>query len=484
MDRILRATAAIGLSTILTVGFGALRYKFIAVEIGADGVGLLGILLAAVAFGVIFFSAGLPTSGVQATAAAEDDRPVFERARAALIIGSRWLAAVGGAAITVVALTIGRPLLPSSMGPTLAVWLGLALAATVVSGAQVALLNGVGRIRALATSNALGSAVGTVATITAVYVSEPAGIIAALAATPFATLIFTSWSLRRDRKHYPHLRFSEWWPEFRGMFLLGGVIMLGMLLGSATQLFIRLWLQHTGGLEDAGYFQAAWSITSVYLGFVLGALAVEYYPRICKQINELGRLNTSVDRQIRVALLLGTPVLLWMIVASPLVLHILYVPSFQIATELVRWQLFGDILKIAGWAVAFLLLARKSRVAFFVTELSWNICYLAIAIPLATLGGFKTLGIAYAVSYAFYTLVTLLLAYKETRFLLNRLTTAMLLTILLVGGATLWGSESDSMAGTAISIALASVMTVASVISIVLWRARDRKDSLVEEPLA
>ena len=70
MKRILRATAAMGLSSLLTVALGAVRYKFIAVELGAPGVGLLGILTSAATLGVVIFCLGLNTSGVQATASA------------------------------------------------------------------------------------------------------------------------------------------------------------------------------------------------------------------------------------------------------------------------------------------------------------------------------------------------------------------------------------------------------------------------------
>lgn len=475
MERILRATAAMGLSSLLTVGLGAVRYKFIATELGAPGVGLLGILTSAMTFGVIFFSLGLNTSGVQATAAAGADEVQYQRTRAALLLGSRWLGGAGGLLVALLGLTLGASFLPRPAHPVLMVWLGVALAAMVISGGQLALLNGTGNIRALVKSNAWGSVIGTVVTIVAVYASGQAGLIAALAAAPLATLACSSWFLLREPKVYPRPRFSQWWPELRGMLMLGGVVTLGLLLSGATQLIVRVWLQQSQGLSSAGYFQAAWTITSMYLGFVLMGLAVEYYPRISTQSAEPRRLNVSVDSQIRLALLLGAPVLLWMMVLSPFVLHVLYASDFQSATEILRWQLFGDILKIVGWAVGFMLLARRARVAFFLAELSWNICYLLLALPLLSQTGLSGLGMAYMVSYALYVLVTLWLAHRETRFMLQRHTFALLGVLLLVGGTTLWSVENGSIMGLYTGATLASGATVASFFTIRRWRERERR---------
>src|SRR5665647_998574 len=439
MERILRATAAMGLSSLLAVGLGAVRYKFIAAELGAPGIGLLGILTSAIAFGVVLFSLGLGTSGVQATSAACADEVQFQRTKAALVLGSRWLGGVGGLLVALLGLTLGASFLPKPSHPVLMVSLGVALAAMVISGGQLALLNGTGNIRALVKSNAWGSVVGTVVTIAAVYASGQAGLIAALTAAPLAILACSSWFLLKEPKVYSRPPFSQWWPELRGMLMLGGIVTLGLLFGSATQLIVRVWLQRSQGLSDAGYFQAAWTITGMYLGLVLGGLAVEYYPRISKQSAEPQLLNVSVDSQIRVALLLGAPVLLWMMVLSPFVLHLLYAADFQSATGILRWQLFGDILKIVGWAVGFMLLARRARGAFFLAELSWNICYLLLALPFASQAGLSGLGMAYVASYGLYLLVAVWLAHRETHFMIQRHTFALLVALLLVGGATLWG---------------------------------------------
>lgn len=476
MKRILWATATVGLSSVLVVALGAVRYKFIALEVGAPGVGLLGILTSAANFGVILFSLGMNTSGVQATAAAFADEVKFLRVKSALLIGSSWLGGLGGLIVVVLGLTIGGLFMPGDADPAVMVSLGVALAAMVIFGAQLALLNGMGRVKSLAICNTFGALVGTAATVTALQVSGQAGVIAALAAAPVATLFCSTWFVLRVSKSPSRPTFSEWRPELRGLLTLGGVVMFGLFLTSGTQLAIRVWLEQGQGLTAAGYFQAAWTITSMYLGFVLTALAVEYYPRISAQIEDLVTLNKSVDAQVRIALLLGGPVLLWMIVFAPFVLHLLYAADFQTATGILRLQLFGDILKIVGWAVAFLLLARKARGAFFIGELTFNVCYLAIGLPIASQGGLEGLGLAYVGAYALYVVVVLILAYRETGFVLRRATLLLILALLVLGALTLWGVDADSTAGFVTGIAVAAVASAAALASLFRLRAKERQE--------
>jgi len=475
MKRILWATATVGLSSIMVVALGAVRYKFIALEVGAPGVGLLGILTSAANFGVILFSLGMNTSGIQATAAAAADPAKFQRVKSALLIASSWFGGIGGLVVVLLGLTLGGLLLPGEADPATMVALGVALAAMVISGAQIALLNGMGRVKSLAICNTFGAIVGTATTIAALQVSGQAGVVAALAAAPLATLACSSWFVLREPRTDSRPTRSQWWPELRGLVTLGGVVMFGLLLTSGTQLAIRVWLEQGQGLTAAGHFQAAWTITSMYLGFVLTALAVEYYPRISAQIEDLRSLNKSVDDQVRIALLLGGPVLLWMIVLAPVVLHLLYAEDFQVATGILRLQLFGDIFKIVGWAVAFLLLARKARGAFFIGELSFNVGYLALGIPIASQGGLTGLGVAYVGAYALYVVVVLILAYRETGFAIRRATWILILGLLVGGAVTTWGLESDTTAGFIVGVIVAAIVSANALAGLFRLRATERQ---------
>lgn len=158
---------------------------------------------------------------------------------------------------------------------------------------------------------------------------------------------------------------------------LGVVFMVTGLMSGLTQLAVRSLIARDLGLEATGYFQAAWAISMTYIGFVLGAMGADYYPRLTQAINDQEHANRLVNEQARVALLLAGPVLLGMMAFTPLVIDLLYARNFGPTVEILRWQILGDLIKVATWPMAFILLARGAGRLFFLTELAWLGFYLA-----------------------------------------------------------------------------------------------------------
>ncbi len=486
MKRMLRAVAILGMSSVAVVFLGALRHKFIALEVGAEGIGALGILTSMANVGVVLFGLGLNTSGVRAISATVDDPVGFPRTRAGLLRGATVLAVVGG--ITIVAAVLVWGLFDPSGAPGLSLALALALGATLaamlITAAQLALLNGMGRIKVLAVCNSVGAAVGTAVTIGALQLSSQAGLASALAAAPLATLVCSSWFAARTRIRLAPVPFREWWPPLKSMVSLGGMVMFGLIATNATQLGIRLWVEHDQGLAAAGRFQAAWTITALYVGFVLTALAAEYFPRIAKQASDALTLNRSVELQVRFGLILAMPVLLWAIVLAPVALHVLYSAEFESATSLLRWQLVGDVMKIVGWAIAFLLLARTASVAFFLGEIAFNAVYLALVFAIPTGIDLSGLGIAYVGAYTVYVLVLLALSFRETRFRLRFSSMVFVAVCLVLAMATTLAMEVGTTPGTVAGYVGASAVTLICVVALMLMHRDERRATLAAEDAA
>lgn len=426
MRSILKASAIMGVSSVVTIALSVVRVKFVAVILGPEGMGLLGLLVTGLAVGVTGFSLGLANSGVRyvASAQAEGDE-ALGRTRVALVWGSQALGLLGGLLVVLfseplASALLANPDLGSADKTWWMVWLGIALWASVVSGGQLAVINGMRRIADLAKAKAMGAALGTVATIIAVLYSGQAGLIAALVATPLTTWLVAWWFSRSLPPAAAGAgvreRLAEGLKLLRPMVGLGLVFSASLLLTGATQFLTRLLIDRNLGLEAAGHFQAAWGVSNMYLGFVTGALAAEYYPRISAIAADKRALNEAVNNQIRIILFLAGPVILGIILFSPLVVSLLYSAEFQETVPLLRWQLVGDVLKVASWAVGFLLLAREARRRYFVAELSWNALYLGSLAVLLPAYGLVAAGGIYAFCYLAYLLLVLAYAYRETVF--------------------------------------------------------------------
>ncbi|MEQ1779386.1 MAG: oligosaccharide flippase family protein [Nitrosomonas sp.] len=219
------------------------------------------------------------------------------------------------------------------------------------------------------------------------------------------------------------------------MLKLGIPIMAAGLLTLVTQLAARSIILHELGLDASGYFQAAWAISMTYVGFVLGAMGADYFPRLTAAIDDHQQARKLVNEQTEMALLLAGPALLAMITLAPWVIHILYAGSFVPATELLRWQVLGDILKVASWPMGFILLAMGRGGIFIGTELTWNVVYLGAIFLGIQQHGLVMAGVGFWGAYLIYYGVVALVAARLIGF--RTIWRNFLTTLLLLGAGGL-----------------------------------------------
>lgn len=463
MRAILRASAIMGSSSVLTILLSIVRQKVIAVELGPSGVGILGFLLTGLTLATTLFSVGIGQSGIRYIAvAAEQGRDALARTRGALTVAAHLLAAVALAGAFLFRIPLAALL---EADPRWMPWFGIGVWASVVSAGQLAVVNGLRRIGHLARAQVAGAALGTVVTVIAVLVAREAGLVAAVIGAPVGTWLAALWFTR-------DVPFR--WPSGAGAFLrrvrpvlaLGAAFSTSLMLMGVTQLLVRIDIEAVLGLEAAGFFQASWAISKVYMGFVLTALGAEYFPRISALAESPGRLNRAVREQISLVVPLAGAALLPMIVLAPLVLRLLYSVEFTVTTALLRWQLAGDVLKVAAWALSYHLLAREARWAFFAAEFLWNAAFVLSIHLFLPRFGLEVAGFAYLASYVIYFFAVLLLARLETAFNLGLGPLSVLVALLAAAVTAILLLERPEPAWTA-SAALAGGTFLACLLSVV-----------------
>jgi PST family polysaccharide transporter len=195
---------------------------------------------------------------------------------------------------------------------------------------------------------------------------------------------------------------------------LGMAFMLGQFLANGAQLAARALIQQRLGVTELGLFQAAWAISTTYLGIVLQSLAADYYPRLSEAIQDPRTAARIVREQTEVALFLGAPIILGGLALAPLALQILYSSAFRPAAELLRWQVLGDVLKIAGWPMGYVLLAANRGRTFLLVEAVGWAAFLATTISLIPYAGLEAAGIGYLVMYVLYFPAVLMSARRIT----------------------------------------------------------------------
>lgn len=400
--QILRSSSVIGGASLVNIGLSLLRMKAAALIVGPSGVGLIGLLQNFLAAGSTLAGLGLGGAATRQLAAERSRQGATQAdVRRALFWAGLLLSLATGAALWFLRASLAPVLLPGPDGASTIMWLAAGIALGVIAGLQTGVLNGLRRIGDIARVNILSGLAATLVGVAALYLLGTGGILAFVLVVPAAGAALGWHYLRRvpapsGQKRQPVVR------QWRALLPLGLAIMLGGLLTTGGQLAVRTMVGDQLGLPALGLFHAAWAISMTYLGLVLSAMGTDYYPRLADRISDPQVASRLVAEQTEVALLLGGPVLLAAMGVAPLIMNLLYAAEFREASDLLRWQILGDLLRLAAWPLGVVMLAAgRSRVHLLLEALATSVFVGGTALLLPTIG-LRAVGIAFLAMYAIY----------------------------------------------------------------------------------
>jgi PST family polysaccharide transporter len=402
-NRILKGTSIIGGASFINIAIGVLRTKVLAVLLGPAGVGLASLYTGLMTTASTFATMGLGPVGTRqiAEACSKDDMHAIMVARRALFWGTMVLAGAGGLVVWSLRSVLAVYALGSSAYSSAVGWLSIGVALSVAGASQAALIQGMRRIGDIARLNVFGSVISTALGIGLLCRWGKAGLVAYILVVPLASFVLGHiYVSRLPKSGTETVTLPELTREWRMLLRLGLAMVAAGLVGSLTQLWIRIDVAKVLGAQSLGQYQAAWTISMQYVTFVLSAMGTDYYPRLTGVIHDHQAAGKLMNEQAEIATLLSAPVFIAMMAVAPWVVHLLYASSFTPAIEILRWQVLGDVLKVATWPLGFLILAAGDGKAFFATETVSNLVTAGLITGLAPLLGLPITGIAYLASYA------------------------------------------------------------------------------------
>lgn len=441
---LVRSTILIGSSSMATTLISILRVKALALLVGPAGVGLLGVLASAASVGTTLAAVGSDTTGTRRIALDRENFEATARTRRTLLV----IAAVHGLAAMAAFWLLREPLAVRLLGDTTYALeiglLGIAVAVSLVAGLQMAQLQGLSRVADIARINVASSAAGTVVGLTAVWAWGIEGLLVLVLSQPALAAVLATLETRRlgapsggPRGTSLGAQLSAW----RTMLAEGAPFMASFLVTAASPLVIRALVVHDLGIEAAGHFHAAWTLSMLYVAFLLNAMSVGYFPRLTALAGNAAATRELVDDQTQLALSVGGVTLLIVLAAAPVLVPLLYSPAFAPAVGIVEWQALGNLMKIAGWPIGYLLIAHGRSRLLVATELAWNALLVALVWLALPRLGLEATGIAFAAASAFFLAMHMAVAYAAFGVSLGRRSLAMLAAFAAAGSLTFAASR-------------------------------------------
>lgn len=406
----MKSSALIGGSSVLNVGFRILRTKAIAVLLGPTGVGLLSIFDNISELTRTVAGLGINTSGVRQIAEAVGTGDTAHIART--VITLRRVAFYSGALGALLLLVFSWPVSLLTFGSDGRVGevaiLALAVFFGDVSQGQAALVQGMRRISDLARMNVLGAFYGTIFSIPIIYFYGERGVVPSIVCVAAMSILTSWWYARKIQVERVVMDWRQIFSQTSSLLKLGIIFMLTGLMTMGAMYLVRLillrsnWPAPMTGLDAAGFYQAAWGLGGLYMGYIVQAMGADFYPRLTAVANNHPECNRLVNEQAEVGMLLAVPGVLATLTFAPLVLQLFYSAKFGPAVEILRWICLGMVLRVASWPMGFVLLAKGEKKIFFWSELASNLVYIALIWVGVLQFGLRGTGIAFFVMYAIY----------------------------------------------------------------------------------
>ena len=123
-------------------------------------------------------------------------------------------------------------------------------------------------------------------------------------------------------------------------------------------MLIRSYLNVTGDLDVLGLYNAGYMLTITYAGMVFSAMEADYYPRLSAVQHDIEATNETVNRQMKVSMLLISPMLAALIIALPLLVPMLFSPQFNPVVGMAQVAALAMYMKVLTLPVAYITLAR------------------------------------------------------------------------------------------------------------------------------
>lgn len=398
---IVKATGLFGGTQVFTILCSIVKTKLVAIWLGAEGVGIIGLYNNTVDMISALTRLGIGTSSVRDLSRAfkSGDRNRF----AGLVkVVRRWVWFTGllGA---VLMLTFAPVLSRYTFGDSQHIWgfviLSCTLLFTALTEGERAIIQASDRLRVLARCSVLGSVLALLLSLPLFYFCGISGIVPAIVAHTFAIFLVTVLLGRRMKIEPVSIDWRETYRQGWGIAALGIYMTVSGFITTLYSYLFVAWLNSHSGTGEVGYYQAGYTLVMQYVGLVFTAMSMEYYPRLSVVCEDRALLSEHVSRQVETSLLILVPFISLFIVLQTLIIHILYTADFLVIGGYISWAALGMLFRAFSWSVSFVLLAKGAGRLYLITEVLADSLMFVLYLLGYTRWGLAGVGVAYLLAY-------------------------------------------------------------------------------------
>lgn len=299
--------------------------------------------------------------------------------------------------------------LGSDQYPFIFIIFGASLIFYALNAFVLAVSNGFKEYRVFFLSNLVGSVVGLLFTVLLTFKFGINGALISVVTYQSIAFICTIPFFLKHNWLKPSAIFTAVdKPAVKQLFSFSLMALIAAINGPLNQMFIRNYIINHQSLHEAGIWEGVNRISNMYLYVVMTALSIYFLPKLAA-LSEKAAIRKEIYntyKMIMPFLFIGAACIY---VFRSLIIKILFTPEFTPMGELFPYQLTGDICKMAGWVLGYLMLAKAMTKTYLVMEVISFSAQIGFSILFLNIFGLKGAPIGYTLGHLTYFLLLVVL---------------------------------------------------------------------------
>lgn len=353
--------------------------KILAVYVGPAGYAALGQFQNAMTIITTFASGALNTGVTKYTAeyvGDESKQITIWRTAGTLAIGISFLFSVLVAAFSV---PLAKFFLNDAAYASVFLYFSVALSFFVLNALLLAILVGKKEVPRYVMANIVGSLLSIGFVFYFVMLWGAYGALMALAtfqSVAFFITLMICWNLKwfKISNFYGKIDIDA--AKNLGKFALMAIVSAACV--PVSQILVRQYVVQNLGVESAGYWEAIWRLSSAYLMLVTTILSVYYLPKLA-ELKTFSDIRTEIVNGAKVIVPVTIFAAISIYILRVFIVETLFSKQFLPIEEIMGWQLFGDVLKITSWLVAYVFISRAEFKIFIFIEVFFSITFVLLS---------------------------------------------------------------------------------------------------------
>lgn len=407
--QILKSISIFGGVHLTNMFLGIVRSKIAALWLGTQGVGVLGLLLSSFGLLSTVVQLGLPMSLIRYLSGTKE---LPQRIYISQVV--LWITGfIGGLVVLVFSTELSKITFGNSQFTWPFRWLAFAIIFKQIAIGYATILQSQSAIAKYARANIIASCIGVLCTIPLYYFYKIEGIAYNILVLGIVECIVFYIYFKKLKVVKVSVTKTEVSLESKKLLKQSSSFAISSFITLFAIYLVQLFVSKNTNLTHLGYYIAGFAILNTYVSIVFTIMGMDYFPRLTKIKDDVSAVNTEVNHQFFIGMLLLMPILVFLLLAAPWVIKILYSDEFLPTLLYVYFASIGVLFKLFSWTVGFVIITKGSNKLILFNAIIYNSLFVVLHILGFYLNGLKGIAIASSIYYLCHLLGNYFISYKR-----------------------------------------------------------------------